>query len=70
MLFRSGQQALAPSFSADGRTFFFATTRRTLAQPGPRTYADIQRERGLPGNGNGDVWRVDAKVLEAFAPQR
>lgn len=65
-----GQQALAPSFSPDGRTFFFATTRRTLAQPGPRTYADIQRERSLPGNGNGDVWRVDAKVLEAFAPQR
>lgn len=63
-----GLQAIAPGFSSDGKYFFFATNRRTLAQQGPRTYAGIQRERTLPGNGNADLWWVEAKALETLRP--
>jgi len=63
-----GLQAIAPSFSTDGKYFFFATNRRTLAQEGRRTYAAIQGERTQPGNGNADVWWVDVKALESFRP--
>jgi len=62
-----GLQAISPSFSSDGKYFFFASNRRLLPQRGPRTYAGIQRERTQPGNGNADLWWVDAKVLEEMA---
>jgi hypothetical protein len=62
-----GLQAISPSFSGDGRYFFFATNRRLLPQKGPRTYAGIQQERTQPGNGNADLWWVEAKVLEEMA---
>jgi len=59
-----GLQAISPSFSSDGKYFFFASNRRTFAQKEPRTYAAIQKERLQPGNGNADLWWVEAKVLE------
>jgi len=61
-----GLQALSPSFSSDGKFFFFATNRRLADQMGPRTYAGIQRERTQPGNGNADLWWVEAKALEGL----
>jgi len=62
-----GLQAISPSFSSDGKYFFFASNRRLLPQQGPRTYAGIQKERTQPGNGNADLWWVEAKVLEEMA---
>lgn len=61
-----GLQAIAPSFSTDGRFFFFASTRRLLEPTRPRTYASIQQERQSAGNGNADLWWVDVKALEAL----
>jgi len=62
-----GLQAISPSFSSDGKYFFFASNRRLLVPKGPRTYAGIQQERTQPGNGNADLWWVEAKVLEDMA---
>jgi hypothetical protein len=59
-----GLQAISPSFSGDGKYFFWASNRRLLAPKGPRTYVDIQKERTQPGNGNADLWWVEAKLLE------
>lgn len=59
-------QAISPSFSSDGKYFFFASNRRLAPLTGPRTYAGIQKERTQPGNGNADLWWVEAKVLEAL----
>lgn len=59
-----GLQAISPSFSSDGKYFFFASNRRLGAPTKARTYAGIQRERTEPGNGNADIWWVDTKVLE------
>lgn len=61
-----GLQAISPSFSSDGKYFFFASNRRLATPTGPRTYAGIQKERTQPGNGNADLWWVEAKVLEAL----
>ena len=61
-----GLQAISPSFSSDGKYFFFASNRRRSIQTAPRTYAGIQKERTEPGNGNADIWWVEAKVLEAM----
>ncbi len=62
-----GLRAISPSFSSDGKYFFFASNRRLPFQKGPRTYAFIQKERTQPGNGNADLWWVQAKVLEGMS---
>jgi len=61
-----GLQAISPSFSSDGKYFFFGSNRRLGAPQGPRTYASIQKERTQPGNGNCDLWWVEAKAIEAL----
>ncbi|MDP2874758.1 MAG: hypothetical protein Q8O00_01155 [Holophaga sp.] len=61
-----GLQAISPSFSSDGKYFFFASNRRMGVQQGPRTYASLQKERVHAGNGNADLWWVEAKKLEEF----
>jgi hypothetical protein len=61
----SGAGESAPSFSADGKTFFFISERgfATYRQTKPLSYQSIQR--GLTGilNGMGNVYRIDSGVF-------
>lgn len=55
-----------PTVSADGRTLFFTSTRGAFddVPDRPRTYAELERQLASPGNGLGDIYRIDASVLE------
>jgi hypothetical protein len=61
---------VSPSFSPDGRYFFFASTRKIRADGGSptRSYQEIQRMQAHPGNGNSDIYWIDAAVIEALRP--
>jgi hypothetical protein len=65
-----GNSAPSPYVSPDGRYFFFASTRKIHgdAESNERRYADIRRRQTEPGNGNSDVYWVDASFIEALRP--
>lgn len=56
----------SPSFSADGRTLYFTSERGFATDPKVRLTTDVLR-RGLASalNGRGNVYAVDARVLES-----
>jgi len=61
----------SPSFSPDGRYFFFMSTRATAVEAlagKPIGYTDARKLSCVPGNGNSDVWWVDAAFLERLRP--
>jgi Tol biopolymer transport system component len=55
-----------PSVSADGKYLFFTSTRS--AHPSysevPLTYEEKMRILNSPGNGNSDIYWVDARIIE------
>jgi len=59
-----------PGISPDGKYFFFSSMRRTPAADSgvPLTYDKILKFANSPGNGNGDIYWVDAKIIEKFRP--
>jgi len=59
-----------PSLSADGKYLFFTSTRIRLPTYSeiPITYEEKIRFLRSPGNGNSDIYWVDAKILEIFRP--
>jgi hypothetical protein len=60
---------ISVSISRDGRILFFASTRRARVQGTNRiVYRDLQEDRQKPGNGNSDVYWIDAAVLEPLRP--
>lgn len=67
----AGSDEYSPYLSPDGKVFFFMSAR-----PGPGrraagtrfTWAGLQRSAGLPGNGNSDIWWMDATFLTGLQP--
>ncbi len=62
---------VAPSISPDGRYIFFTSNRR-LHEPysvTPITYQQKMKALKGPGNGEGDIYWVDARVIEEFRPR-
>jgi len=61
-----GSNAISPSFSPDGKYFFFATNRKrneTAFSNGDMNLDFFQERRNTPGNGNSDIYWVDARVI-------
>ncbi|HEU0015196.1 MAG TPA: hypothetical protein VFQ45_16010 [Longimicrobium sp.] len=55
-----------PSVSPDGRWLYFSSTRSGFdgpPPPAPLTYAELQRRLLEPGNGLGDIYRVELRAL-------
>ena len=59
-----------PSVSPDGKYLFFTSYRvvRDDSSAAPLTYDEIQRAYQLPQSGMGDVYWIDAAILEALKP--
>jgi Tol biopolymer transport system component len=57
-----------PVVSPDGKYLFFTSYRPTgkSIEEGPRTFGGIREIYGQPGNGLGDIYWVDAKVIDKF----
>lgn len=61
----------SPSFSPDGRFFFFMSARAFAVEAlagKPIGYKDARKLSCEPGNGNSDIWWVDAEFLERLRP--
>jgi hypothetical protein len=59
-----------PFVTSDGKYFFFSS-RRTVHKDyseTPLTYEEKIRILNSPGNGNQDIYWVDAKIIETFKP--
>lgn len=66
---RAGQAAIAISVTPDGKRIFFSSARRVSGgRSNPPIYEELQKERQMPGNGNSDIYWVDASVLDALRP--
>lgn len=59
-----------PSVSADGKYLFFTSTRTTHLPYSdvPITYEEKIRILNAPGNGNSDIYWVDARIIEKLKP--
>jgi hypothetical protein len=59
-----------PTVSPDGRYFFFTSNRRmyTPYSETPLSYKKKLEILGSPGNGFGDIYWVDARVIEELKP--
>jgi len=59
-----------PSLSPDGKYLFFTSYRVIRDEPSatPLTYDEIQRAYSVPQAGMGDIYWVDARVLDALRP--
>jgi Tol biopolymer transport system component len=57
---------LCPSVSPDGKYLFFSSNRSLYPNYSetPITYAEKERILNSPGNGNPDIYWVDAKIIE------
>ncbi len=65
-----GDAANSPALSPDGQYFFFGSSRKTAPEgKGNRTYQSLQHERNRPGNGNSDIYWMEAAFIEALRPQ-
>jgi Tol biopolymer transport system component len=56
---------MAPKFSPDGKYFFFTSTRSFFAKPLPNRMTTEEYNNAIhgPGNGLGDIYRIDATAL-------
>ena len=59
------------SLSPDGRYLFFQSTRNTVParSAAPLRYAGLQRMQGEPGNGQSDIYWIDAAFIENLRPR-
>jgi Tol biopolymer transport system component len=61
-----------PAFSPDGKYFFFATDKRrkeTFFANGEMNMTFFRERRNMPGNGNSDIYWVDATVIFKLNPK-
>lgn len=68
----AADEEYSPYVTRDGRYFFFMSSRATPAAElfGDRvTAAALQRLATSPGNGNPDIWWVDASFLQTLSPK-
>lgn len=66
-----GGAARSMSLSPDGRYLFFSSNRKIQeegAGPADGSYAAMKAGLTVPGNGQSDIWWVDATVIEEFRP--
>ena len=65
-----GVLGYSPYVSPDGKYFFFMSQRATT-EPGVErlSYADYRRIGSGPGNGQGDIWWVDAAIIADLRPR-
>lgn len=68
----AGSEEYSLSLSPDGRVLFFMSAR--TADPkelfgGRLSWAAMQSLSATPGNGNADIWWVDASFLQALRPK-
>jgi len=61
-------RAWSPYVSPDGEYFFFMATRTTKIEAEDWTYETLQRLNNTPGNGNADIYWVDAGFIEELRP--
>jgi len=64
---------VGPKVTPDGRSFFFTSTRRTFAAAPLEkalTYEELSRHLNSPGNGLGDLYKVDLQALHLERPWR
>jgi hypothetical protein len=61
----TGKEGWSPYVSPDGRAFFFMSSRRAPepAALAPLTRAKLNALHDSPGNGNGQIWWMDAGFL-------
>jgi hypothetical protein len=61
----------SPMLSPDGKYLFFTSYRfeRGRVPETPLDHADFCREQNLPGNGLGDIYWVDARIIEKLRPR-
>ena len=67
----SSAHEYCPTISPDGKYFFF-TSNRTIHKnysETPLTYEEKLRILNSPGNGQGDIYWVDAKIIEQLKPK-
>ena len=60
-----------PTISPDGKYFFFSSNRtihKNYSET-PLTYEEKIRILNSPGNGNGDIYWVDAKIIDEMKPE-
>lgn len=57
----------SPYVTADGSLFFFMSSR-TSEPPAQMSYDWLQQAKDQPGNGNPDMYWVDASVITALRP--
>lgn len=62
----SPQLDFCPALSPDGSTLFFSSRRSTVAPEEVVDYSDLLARLEGPGNGQCDIWWVDASVLDAI----
>jgi hypothetical protein len=60
-----------PFVTSDGKYIFFRSNRRIhkLYSENPLTYHELIKRLTSPGNGEGDIYWVSAKVIEKFIPK-
>jgi hypothetical protein len=63
----SGALDFCPALSPDGRYLFFSSRRERLGGALPEDYAALARALLDPGNGQSDIYWVDASVLQISA---
>ena len=61
-----GSQEFSPYVSPDGKYFFFMSSR--MSPPDRLTFRLFRNLHGQPGNGNSDIYWVDAAVIEELRP--
>ncbi len=69
---RPGARASSPALSPDGRFFFFASDARTQrdgAATERLSYARLLELHNSPGNGNSDIYWVDAELIRRLRPE-
>jgi Tol biopolymer transport system component len=61
-----------PNMSPDGKYFFFTSERGFADQPltKPLTYEQLLKQIRSPGNGFGDIYKIDARVVLDAAPRQ
>ena len=64
----SNAAEFCPTMSADGKYLFFTSTRSNLPSYSkiPITYEEKIHFLRSPGNGNSDIYWVDAKIIETL----
>ncbi len=69
----SAANEYCPYVTPDGRYFIFNSLRTTaaLSADGPRwSYADLRRAADAPGNGQSDIYWIDAAFLATLRPEQ